>query len=451
MFAYRIIAASIIAAFVSLSAALAADDTDLRLKTLDDQLKSQAESIGSMKDEIAKLKGRVAPPPPQPSGFFGGSAFTNPYISLVTDVTGYSSNLNNGQLANRGIPGFIASPNAQGQPPAHTNGFDLDYAELGIVSPVDPYFNFYSNIPITEYGISIEEAFFVTTALPVGWQVKAGKFKSNFSRIDGQHPHAWDFKDVALPYQAFLGVEGLGGDKGAQVTYLPAFPVYALFGAEILQGENDVLFGTGKNAPDFPHAFSLFVKTSVEPTDNSTLYFGPSVVFGKASNNTVTNLVTNNASGKNGDGFDGNSSLYDMEFVWKWKPSRGEGFVLQSEYLYLTQDGGLTNANGAADGSLKRGQDGMYVQGVYQLDRWRYGLRYDALQIFANAYQVNGVQQDLGPQPWRTTAMMEFNPSEFTRIRLQYTYDMTARNGQVNNEFFAQFLFTIGAHAAHTF
>jgi hypothetical protein len=448
MFKYKIVATLLLYAFFPLSA-WATDDSDTRLKTLDESVKKQAEVIDSMREEIAKLKKQTEPPPPQPSGFFGGNAFTNPNIAMVLDFTGYSSNLNNNQLANRGIPGFIASPNAQGQPPAHTNGFNLDNAELSFVSPVDPYFNLYSNIPISENGVSVEEAFFVTTALPEGWQIKAGKFKSNFSRLDAQHPHAWDFKDIALPYRAFLGDEGLGGDKGAQVTYLPALSVYTLFGAEILQGENNVLFGTGPNAPDLPHAFSLFVKTSFEPTDNSTVYFGPSVVFGKASNNTVTNLSAANAS--NGDNFDGTSSLYDMEFVWKWKPTRSEGFILQSEYLYLAQDGSLTKTIGVGDGSLKRGQDGFYVQGTYQLDRWRYGVRYDALQIFANTFQVNGVQQNLGSQPWRTSAMVDFNPSEFTRIRFQYTNDMSARDGQVNNEFFAQFIYTIGAHAAHTF
>lgn len=40
------------------------------------------------------------------SGLFGGSAFTNPNISLILDAFYYASNLTNDELANQGIPGF---------------------------------------------------------------------------------------------------------------------------------------------------------------------------------------------------------------------------------------------------------------------------------------------------------------------------------------------------------
>ena len=72
----------------------------------------------------------------------------------------------------------------------------LRAAELVLFAPVDPYFNLYANLPVTEEGIELEEAYAVTTALPAGWQVKGGKFKSNFSRLSAQHPHAWDFADA---------------------------------------------------------------------------------------------------------------------------------------------------------------------------------------------------------------------------------------------------------------
>ena len=62
-----------------------------------------------------------------------------------------------------------------------------------------------------------------------------------------------------------------------------------------------------------------------------------------------------------------------------------------------------------------------------------------------------GTQQDLGKQPWRATGALEFNPSEFTRVRLQYTRDESSRDGKTNNELYLQMLLGIGAHAAHSF
>jgi hypothetical protein len=46
---------------------------------------------------------------------------------------------------------------------------------------------------------------------------------------------------------------------------------------------------------------------------------------------------------------------------------------------------------------------------------------------------------------------LEFNPTEFSRLRLQYNRDDSARNGTINNELFFQVLLGIGAHAAHAF
>jgi hypothetical protein len=241
------------------------------------------------------------------------------------------------------------------------------------------------------------------------------------------------------PYRAFLGSEGLGGDVGVQLTWLPPFPVYTQFGAEALQGQNDLLFGKG--ATSGPHAFTFFVKSSFDVTDNSTLQFGPYVLFGQTRNATIVpeGPVT------------GSSTLTGMEAVWKWNPVPRRGLTLQGEYLFLSQDGAVTNLVTAAFDSLKRLQDGFYVQGIYQLDRWRFGGRFGILNLFADTFKQAGIQRNFGPQPWQATLSTDFNLSEFTRIRLQYNHDRTGPNSSVNNAFILQFLFGIGAHAAHTF
>jgi hypothetical protein len=100
---------------------------------------------------------------------------------------------------------------------------------------------------------------------------------------------------------------------------------------------------------------------------------------------------------------------------------------------------------------LKRAQDGIYVQGLYQIDRWRIGARYGVLDLFADEFLQDGVQQSFGQKPWQVTAALEFNPSEFSRLRLQYNHDMSAGNGQANDEVFLQMILGIGAHAAHSF
>jgi len=438
---------------VPLSAS-AADSVDDRINRLDTELGRQSETIREQQKTIEELKEHlkeqnrdklptIEENAGKPTGLFGGSLMTNPYISLVLDAKGYASNLKNGALEARGVPGFTTEGRGL------RNGFNVDAAELFIFAPVDPYFNLYVNIPVNQDGAALEEAYFVTTSLPEGLQVKGGRFKSNSSRLNSQHPHAWDFADIALPYKAFLGSEGSGGENGVQLTWLPQLPVYTLLGVEAFQGDNPLIFGSDPNWG--PHAFSAFAKASIDTSDNSTLYAGPWAMFGSTNSTGIlpVDSTTGNSSGLRGD-----SALYGMEAVWKWK-SGLHGVNLQAEYLYLVQNGDLTatDPTGAfvSTDHLRRYQDGAYLQALYRYGRWRVGARYDRLELFKNTFEVGGAQQSFGSKPWRATGSLEFIPTEFSMIRAQFTSDHSARDARVNNEGLIQLIFTIGAHPAHTF
>ena len=440
------LAAAVLVALMPLSA-MAADDFESRLKLLETNLGRQSETIRQQQTVIEELKQQAAKQADDPAsnltGLFGGSLMTNPYISLVLDTKGYVSNLKNGELNARGIPGYTAEGRGM------RNGFNVDAAELLIFAPVDPYFNLYTNIPINGDGAVLEEAYFVTTDLPAGFQVKGGRFKSNASRLNSQHPHAWDFADLPLPYKSFLGPEALGGENGVQLTWLPSLPIYTLLGFEALQGDNPLLFGNDDNWG--PHAFTAFAKFSVDTSDNSSLYFGPWAMFGSTRTSSI--LPTDATTGNSFD-LRGNSALYGMEALWKWK-SGHQKLTLQSEYLYLVQNGTLSenDPSGAvvASDHLKRHQDGAYLQALYGIDRWGFGARYDRMEIFSDTFERGGVQQTYNSKPWRLTGSLEFKPTEFTQIRAQYSHDRSARDGRVNNESILQFIFTIGAHGAHAF
>ncbi len=140
-----------------------------------------------------------------------------------------------------------------------------------------------------------------------------------------------------------------------------------------------------------------------------------------------------------------------FEIAWKWKPSTQRGLTLQGEYLRLSQEGDLEDFGAATVEPLVRRQDGLYAQGIYRMNRWRIGGRYDRMEVGSDTFRLSGAEQDFGGSPWRATGSLEFNPSEFSRIRLQYTHDRSARDGRENNEVIAQFIVGIGAHAGHAF
>jgi hypothetical protein len=97
---------------------------------------------------------------------------------------------------------------------------------------------------------------------------------------------------------------------------------------------------------------------------------------------------------------------------------------------------------------------------VYQfMPRWRVGYRYDTLH---HGTVENGiVNNGLGPtaadfpllgsyDPSRNTVMLDFNATEFSRLRLQLAQDKS-RQGATDNQVILQYLHSLGPHGAHKF
>lgn len=440
--------------FLVCAAEAQSNDMVLKLQKLEDAIKKQEEMIRTqqrmideLKNQIAKDKQPAAEKAAEPEKHEEIAAvpmkekltlpsmnavMSNPYISVVLNSYAYTSRLSDEELAGRKITGHTHLGLTR------KNGFNLEAAELFIYAPVDPFFNLYVTAPVKEDGAELEEAYFVTTFLPKGHQIKGGKFKSGFGRLNAQHPHAWDFVDSPLPYRAFTGDEGII-EKGVQYTYLPPLPFYLMLGLEALQGENKLLFGS--DAAVGAHAFSAFAKASFDLGDYSTLLVGASAVTGKTRTESIAADTV----------LSGNSTLAGLELTWKWLPSKNFGFKLQNEYLYRTQFGSLADTIGGTTVRLDRDQDGLYTQGVFLWDRFEVGARYDTLGLFKNDYRIDGGRQAAGRKPWRASGTVSYKFSEFALIRLQYNHDESDTTGKVNDELFAQAVFSIGAHGAHAF
>jgi len=71
--------------------------------------------------------------------------------------------------------------------------------------------------------------------------------------------------------------------------------------------------------------------------------------------------------------------------------------------------------------------------------------------LFKDDYLLDSEEVSFGKDPFRISAMAEYNPTEFSRIRLQYNHDRSMPGHKINREWVLQFIFGIGAHAAHAF
>jgi hypothetical protein len=405
---------------------------ETRIQSLETRLQ-QTESIANQADKKADEVSVQASSKPTSSNAL------NPDISLILSGT-YA---NRSKDSNYHITGFQAG----GEVGPGTKGFNLGESELGVYANVDP--NFYGGLNLSlasDNTASVEEAFIQTTSMPYGITLKAGRYFSSIGYLNDQHAHTWDFVDNPLAYQAFLGKQF--GDDGVQIKWLAPTDLFMEFGAEYGRGRIADTAGKDKNGGS---AGSVFAHVGGDVGSSNSWRAGLSYLDVSPNDRTSNDIDTTGAFVANT--FTGNSRLWLTDFVWKWAPNGNAtdtSFKLQGEYLHRNEDGTLTtnlNAN-----QYSASQDGWYVQGVYKfLPYWRTGLRYDRLDSGTVDYGLNTsslANVDYNPQ--RISWMVDYNPSEFSRIRLQLSQDKS-RQEATDNQVFIQYQMSLGAHGAHKY
>ena len=139
-------------------------------------------------------------------------------------------------------------------------------------------------------------------------------------------------------------------------------------------------------------------------------------------------------------------------------------FKLQGEYFRRSEQGDLTYDSAAASLGTQTDrysskQSGYYVQGVYQFrPQWRAGYRYDRLDSgtpslgLVNTGALSAADFPILGRynPTRNTFMVDWSPSEFSRVRLQFARDRS-QFAATDNQVFLQYIMSLGAHGAHKF
>ncbi|WP_294964927.1 hypothetical protein [Sulfurimonas sp.] len=383
-----------------------------------------------------------------------------PDISLVMDTSYVSRDMSDDKVSEFEIPGvaeaLLGSHTHDGV--AHTpynasNGFNLNYAELVLSSSVDPFFTVDGVFHFSESNTEIEELYFTSTVLGYGTRLKGGKFNSNFGYINEQHHHSWDFADMPLVYEAFLGMHGLN-EMGLQLQWIAPTDTYLMAGVEVLQGENSQMFGKDKigdytTQADAPALFVGYLKTSFDIKD-TTVLAGLSYARGSSRIDHTDDDEAHALSAM--------SSIYGADLLIKHYFDSYSFVSWQSEVLNRTMQGtyyDVDSSGSMTDSSaLSKDQTGLYSQVIYGVNKsWRAGVRYDT--IFQNDVTKSGTNVDNGNNFDKYSAMIEYHTSEFARFRLQYNHNhsLCDENGdrQSFNTIMLQANLSIGAHAAHSF
>jgi hypothetical protein len=420
---------------------------EARIAALEQRLKdAEAKSTAAPASQASTEPPPVAPPTAPVPAASGISAF-NPAISAV--LQGTYSNLS--QDPNHyALSGFV--PSGDIAPPKR--GFSLGESELAVSANVDD--KFFGNLIVSlspQNTVEVEEVYGLYTAAPYGLAPKFGRFFSGLGYLNEQHQHAWDFVDAPLVYQAFFG--GQYDVDGVQVKWVAPTDQFLEFGGELGNGDN--FPGNDRNKNGVGSGI-VYVHAGGDIDASNSWRAGASYLQTRAENRDYTQI---DRAGNNAQlGFSGDSRIAGIDFVWKYAPNgnaQDTNFKLQGEYFWRRENGSLTYDLDGALGltntsSYLSRQSGWYLQGVYQfMPTWRVGARYDWLDPGHVDYGTNTAYlttPSFNPERW--TAMIDWTPSEFSRLRFQYA-QAKLRPGITDNEFIVQYILTLGAHGAHKY
>ena len=419
------LAAGIICVFVAKLPAQDAAELLTRMKAME-------ERIRTLEAEVQTLKGQPPPatpaPPveqaPSPPVSYGGAGpaaakVFNPDISVIGDFLGAVGN-----GANRPTPAL-----------------EMHESEIGLQAVIDPYARADVFLSFGEQGVNLEEGYLTFTSLPGALQLRAGKMRAAFGKINTLHNHALPWTDRPLVTQNLVaGEEGIS-DAGLSLSrILPAPKNIFLEGtAQIFRGDTEGLFRAARRS------------------DVSTV--GHLRAYRDISESTNLDLGVSYARGHSPDA-DGSNQLYGLDATLRWKPLRRaiyRSFVARSEFLWAH-----TDVSEVPQLALLNRRTitpfGYYVSGDYQLGRrWFLGGRFDRSERGAclptfpstsadcSALPVSPLVQDTGG-----SVLLTYWPSEFSQIRGQLRRTKYGE-GPTANEFLFQFVFSMGAHGAHPF
>jgi hypothetical protein len=338
----------------------------------------------------------------------------NPHISIIMDVAAAA---------------FSREPDQLGGHDPRANGFNLQQLELAMGAPVDPFWRFDSNLVYSQFGVEIEEAYATSLQAPFDMQARAGQFLTRFGRLNGTHPHAWEFVDQPLANGKFFGGEGNRG-LGGEVSWLAPLPWYM----ELVGSATDATGGA--TARSFYGNQGLGVRSPLDTQLTTSLR-----QFFPLSPDWSLAWGLSGATGPNGSGRANRTDLLGTDVYLKWRPLTGATFY---NVTWTTE--AMTRRRQAPGGLL-------VDHGGYSSLFWRFAQQWGTALRYELVTGLNG--DPLDPE-WtgdrgRWSANVTFWPTEFSRFRLQASVDRPSWQPEPVYATFFTVETVTGAHGAHKF
>jgi hypothetical protein len=292
--------------------------------------------------------------------------------------------------------------------------------------------------PDVEAGkLGVEEVYAtVLRGLPGDLNLRLGKYRAEFGKLNMVHPHAWPFITQPLVAERFIGEEGLN-DLGISVSgLLPTGDIYTRLTIDLLRGS------------------SVGEATGIADTTGTRPWYATSArLSGFFSLNDQSDLETGLSlyTGIHDPYARERFWYWNLDFKYKYRRDSYTALTIQGEYLLNTRRAGQDRdlvpflTGGGIPGERNVTTSGFYVYADYQF-----------LKIFST-----GVRFDWAESPYhsddraRAVALFAgYYPVEETlglRLHYQNTHTELPGGSRSVNLVALQVLFSLGPHKAHPF
>jgi hypothetical protein len=331
----------------------------------------------------------------------------NPDLSLVGDIRAFTHN--------------------DASRPSEKNVFNLQMPAMELV--IAGYLNPYARADAVlawegEENASIEELYTtILRGLPLGLNLRIGKYRLEFGRLNPVHPHAYSFMDAPLPHQEYFGEEGLNDMAIRASVAVPTGQLNTEIMGAVLKGEIMGVAGEGELATDSTQdethikpGFLGRITTSAAVSENAEVTMGASMVT--AEYDPVATL---------------RAWVSGVDAKYKWRPNRNTSLTVESEVLRNHRE-------------LPEGET-VTSYGAYGYIDYRFHQKYNLGSIYEFAQGVLNKESSIS----RIGIFVGFAPIEETslvRILTNYTKPKGVDGFWTAT---VQFVFSLGPHQPHNF
>lgn len=322
--------------------------------------------------------------------------------------------------------------------------FDLGEVEVLLTAPLNPYARASFTFALANGEAAVEEGYFVLErGLPGGLQLRGGRFRQAFGRMNATHPHQDPFAERPGAVTALLPSDEGFLDTGVELSWrLPVAGDWAvdLKGAALQGDVFRVEPGPGVLAADGV-ARSLASDASGREDEPRTAWLARATTFAPFDDRSGLELGVSAAGGTNEVATAARTRLLGVDAKLKLWTAEDAQLVLQAEGLWQRRERSVWDGVAAAHRLDALEGNGQYLFADYA---WRH--RFDVGALVGRVREPGADEASVEAGVFAGLALME----ETTLFRLDWRR-VEPPAGEPIQTVTLRVVFSMGPHKAHSF